>query len=70
MLDNKSLLVLTYLKNHFAQSGQAVQSVEIIIEGLSPLDIEESFRILDDKGLITSDDKRYLGRITVTGLSD
>ena len=57
MLDDKSLKVLGYLKNHFAKSDKDVPYVDILQTGLSLNEIENSVQILSDGGYINVEDK-------------
>lgn len=52
MLDNKSLIVLTYLKNHFKNSESSIDADKIHIDGMSMPDIEEAFLVLYNNGYI------------------
>lgn len=70
MLDNNSLVVFSYLRNHFSKSDKSLQFPEINIQELSFKDIEESFKTLLNHGKITTTDTDYLNRITVTGIVD
>jgi hypothetical protein len=50
MLDNKSLAVLTYLKNHFTKSDKPIAAVDMRIDGLNLDDIFKSIDILEQNG--------------------
>lgn len=52
MLDDKSLTVFAYLKNHFATSDKIVERVDILSTGLSIEDISQSIKILENNGYI------------------
>lgn len=52
MLDDKSLIVLTYLKNHFKSNDTPLDADKIHINGMSILDIEEAFHNLEANGKV------------------
>lgn len=60
MLDKKSLIVLTYLKNHFKSSDDIIHPIEININGLSFEDIYNAIETLDKHGYINMNTK-YVG---------
>ncbi|MBZ9608642.1 hypothetical protein G9F73_012565 [Clostridium estertheticum] len=68
MLDNNSLIVLAYLKNHFAKSDKMITALDLNIPDLSTNDIETILETLDSKSLINVTDKNYI-RICVTGMN-
>lgn len=60
MLDNKSLAVLAYLKNHFAKSDKPLTALEIHINGLSHDDVTKAIETLDNNGHINLTPKDYI----------
>lgn len=57
MLDNKSLVVLAYLKNHFATSDELISAQQISIDGLSYSDINKCLEKLEAEGRISVNHK-------------
>ena len=60
MLDNNSLIVLAFLKNHFETSDKPISLPEIIIEGLSYEDISKAIDYLNNNGYLNINNK-YVG---------
>lgn len=60
MLDNKSLIVLAYLKNYFKTNTKPITALEINIKELTFNDIEKAIETLVDRGYITLTEKAYL----------
>lgn len=60
MLDNKSLVVLAYLKNYFKTNSNPITALEIKIKGLNIADIDEAIKTLDDNGYINLTEKQYI----------
>lgn len=60
MLDNNSLIVLAYLKNHFKTSDKPITALEITINGLNYNDIDKAIENLLDNGHINLTAKDYI----------
>lgn len=60
MLDNNSLIVLAYLKNHFKESDKPISALDINIGGLSYNDIYVAIETLDNDGHINLTPKDYI----------
>ena len=57
MLDNKSLIVLAYLKNHFSKNSTYIERIDLLSIGLSSKDIDNSIAVLESKGCINVNHK-------------
>lgn len=60
MLDNKALIVLAYLKNHFKESNKPITALDININGLNYNDIDEAIETLSNNGHIRLTQKNYI----------
>ena len=58
MLDNKALIVLAYLKNHFKESNKPITALDI--NGLNYNDIEQAIEPLSNNGHIRLTQKNYI----------
>ncbi|MEG1256660.1 hypothetical protein [Clostridium sp.] len=69
MLDNNSLIILAYLKNHFQTSDKPVTALDININGLNLNDIDKAIEILDNNGRINLTERNYI-RPSVESVND